>query len=180
MKLERKALAHYLDSTFGGEKPDWFLIGSDVEELSVELNPDVESVENILGQTSVRDNGYEPSTTVEPYYANTTDSIYKPIRDIAMMRKKGDACKSKILEVIIEDTEAENHLAFQEDVIVKPTSYGGGVEGIAIPFDVHFAGNRKKGTVTITNGVPVFTEETKTTTGNEAGAGSGDESGAEE
>ena len=161
MKLERKALAHYLDSSFGGTAPAWFLLGSDLEELSVELNPDVESVENILGETSVRDNGYEPSTTVDPYYANPEDAIYPKLRDIALERKKGDACKSKILEVIIEDTEAQTHLAFQEDVIVKPTSYGGGVEGVAIPFDVHFAGNRKKGTVKITEGVPTFTPDTE-------------------
>ena len=163
MKLERKALAHYLDSTFGGEVPSWFLIGSDLEELAVELNPDVESVENILGETSVRDNGYEPSTAVDPYYANPEDAIYEKLRDIAMERKKGDACKSKILEVIIEDTKATSHLAFQEDVVVKPTSYGGGTDGVAIPFDVHFAGNRKKGTVTIVDGVPTFTAASTTT-----------------
>lgn len=159
MKLERKALAHYLDSNFGKEAPAWFLIGSDLEELSVELNPDIESVENILGETSVRDNGYEPSTTVDPYYANPTDSIYAPIRDIALERKKGDSCKTKILEVLIEETAADSHLAFQEDVIVKPTSYGGGVEGVAIPFDVHFAGNRVNGTVKIADGVPTFTPD---------------------
>ena len=158
MKLARKALVHYIDSTFGGETPDWFLVGSDLEELSVELNPDVESVENILGETSVRDNGYEPSTAVDPYYANPEDSIYEKLRDIAMERKKGDACKSKILEVLIEDTEAESHLAFLEDIIVKPTSYGGGTEGVSIPFDVHFAGNRKKGAVVLKDRVPVFTE----------------------
>lgn len=158
MKLERKSLAHYLDSTFGGEgTPKWFLLGVDLEELSVELNPDVETVKNILGQTSVRDKGYEPSTTVDPYYANPEDEIYEPIRDIALERKTGDACRTKILEVIIEDTEAAQHLAFQEDVVVKPTSYGGGTEGVAIPFDVHFAGNRTKGTVKIADGVATFT-----------------------
>ncbi|MGN0506636.1 MAG: hypothetical protein ACI4FZ_08750 [Lachnospiraceae bacterium] len=160
-KLERKALAHYLDSSFGGVQAAWFLLGADLEELSVELNPDVESVTNILGETSVRDNGYEPSATADPYYANPEDAIYEKIRDIALERKKGDACKTKILEVIIEDTKDASHLAFVEDVIVKPTSYGGGTDGVAIPFDVHFAGNRKKGTVTITEGVPVFTEGTE-------------------
>ena len=160
-KLERKALAHYLDSSFGGVQAAWFLLGADLEELSVELNPDVESVKNILGETSVRDNGYEPSATADPYYANPEDAIYEKIRDIALERKKGEACKTKILEVIIEDTKDASHLAFVEDVIVKPTSYGGGTDGVAIPFDVHFAGNRKKGTVTITEGVPVFTEGTE-------------------
>ncbi len=163
-KLERKAMAHYLDSTFGGPQPDWFILGADMEELAVELNPDVESVTNILGETSVRDNGYEPSATADPYYANPDDAIYPKLRDIAMERLKGDACKTQILEVVIEDTKAESHLAFVEDVIVKPTSYGGGTDGVAIPFDVHFAGNRQKGTVKITDKKPVFTPTTDTTT----------------
>ena len=163
-KLERKAMAHYLDSTFGGTQSAWFILGADLEELAVELNPDVESVTNILGETSVRDNGYEPSATADPYYANPDDAIYPKIRDIAMKRLKGDACKTQILEVIIEDTTAESHIAYVEDVIVKPTSYGGGTEGVAIPFDIHFAGNRQEGTVTITDGTPVFTAATDTTT----------------
>lgn len=160
MKLERKALAHYLDASFGGTSASWFLLGTDLEDLSVELNPDIESVKNILGETSVRDKGYEPSTKADPYYANPDDAIYKKIRDIALERKIGDACKSKLLEVIIEDTEASSHLAYQEDVIIKPVSYGGNTDGVNIPFDMHFAGNRKKGTVTITDGTPVFTATT--------------------
>lgn len=163
-KLERKALAHYLDSTFNGTAPAWFLLGADLEELSVELNPDIESVKNIIGGVYVKDNGYEPSMSADPYYANPEDEIYEKIRDIALERKRGDECRTKILEVIIEDTKDANHLAFMEDVIVKPTSYGGGTDGVAIPFDVHFAGNRKKGKVTITDGVPAFTEDTGGTT----------------
>lgn len=163
-KLERKAMAHYLDSTFGGASAEWFLLGADLEEFSVELNPDIEKVTNILGETSVKDSGYEPSATADPYYANPDDAIYDKLRDIALERKKGDACRTKILEVLIEDTEAESHLAFVEDVVVKPTSYGGGTDGISIPFDVHFAGNRRKGKVTISNKTPVFTEDASATT----------------
>lgn len=157
-KLERSAMAHYLDSSFGKETPVWFLLGADLEELAVELNPDMEPYKNILGQAGVRDNGYEPQATAEPYYANPDDSIYEPLRDIAMERKTGDACKTKVLEVMIEDVAAASHLAYLEDVVVKPTSYGGDTSGVSIPFDLYFCGNRKKGTVTITAGVPAFTE----------------------
>lgn len=161
MKLERKALAHYLDSTFGSEaaSPSWFLIGSDIEEMSVELNPDIETVKNILGENSTKDNGYEPQVTADPYYANPEDAIYEPIKSIALERKVHDACKTRILEVLIEDTEAEAHEAYMEDVIVKPTSYGGGTDGVNIPFEIYFKGNRKKGTVTMSKGVPTFTAE---------------------
>lgn len=157
-KLARKAYATYLDAAFGDKgSPNWYLVGKDIEDMSVELNPDTESKENILGETSVTDNGYTPSVSADPYYANPTDSIYPKIKSIAMERLKGDDCKTQILEVIIEDTSATSHEAYMEDVIVKPQSYGGDTSGFAIPFDVMFDGNRKKGTVTITDGVPTFT-----------------------
>ena len=155
MKLERKALLHYIDASFGSGSPEWFLIGKDIEDMSVDLNPDTETVKNIIGETSVKDNGYEPSMSADPYYANPEDSIYDKIKDIAMQRLKGDACKTKILEVIIDGESP--YEAYIEDVIVKPQSYGGGTEGVNIPFDVLFDGNRQKGTVAIADKVPTFT-----------------------
>lgn len=159
MKLEREALMHYLDSIFdiSETSPNWFLIGKDIEEMNVELNPDTETVKNILGQTTVKDNGYEPSMSADPYYANPDDAIYENIRNIAMNRLKGDSCKTRLLEVLIEDTSATSHKAWMEEVVVKPQSYGGDTAGVSIPFDVLFNGNRQEGTVTITGGVPTFT-----------------------
>lgn len=157
MKLAREALMHYIDVSFGSGSESWFLIGKDIDDMSVELNPDTETTKNILGETTVKDNGYEPSMSADPYYANPEDSIYEKLVDIAMNRLKGDACKTKILEVIIKDTEESTHKAWVEDVIVKPQSYGGDTSGVSIPFDVLFDGNRKEGTAKITSGVPAFT-----------------------
>lgn len=157
-KLERKGYATFLDANFGEGTKKWFLIGKDIEDMSVELNSDIETVQNILGENSVKDNGYTPSMTADPYYADPEDDIYDKIKDIAMNRLKGDACKTTILEVIIEDaTEGAENEGWTEDVVVKPTSYGGGTEGVNIPFDVTFAGNRKKVKVTISGGVPTIT-----------------------
>lgn len=159
MKLTRSAYLTYIDASFGGATPEWFLIGKDMEDMSVELNPDVSTKKNILDETSVQDNGYEPSMTADPYYANPDDVIYPHLRDSAMNRWKGDACKTKILEVIVEDTEDASHKAWTEDVIVKPTSYGGDTSGFQIPFSVSFDGGRKEGSVTLAAGrKPTFTE----------------------
>lgn len=157
-KLKRSALLHYIDSTFGqSETPKWFLIGKDIDDMSVELNPDVETKKNILDETSVTDNGYEPSISADPYYANPTDSIYPKIKDIAMNRLTGDSCKTKVLEVLV-DKEEGPYDAWTEDCVVKPQTYGGGTDGVAFPFNIHFDGNRKKGTATIADKVPTFTE----------------------
>lgn len=163
MKLERKALVHFLDSTFGNvlSSAAWFKVGIDMEELAVNLNPDVATSKNIWGESRVTDNGYEPSIDADPYYANPDEAIYPKLRDIALGRVIGDGCKTYILEVIVEDTTDTNHLAYVEEVIVKPQSYGGGTSGINIPYNVSFNGGRKKGYVTATSlnsGTPTFAE----------------------
>lgn len=163
MKLERKALVHFLDATFGNvlSSAAWFKVGIDMEELAVNLNPDVATSKNIWGESRVTDNGYEPSIDADPYYANPDEAIYPKLRDIALGRVIGDGCKTYILEVIVEDTTDTNHLAYVEEVIVKPQSYGGGTSGINIPYNVSFNGGRKKGYVTATSlnsGTPTFAE----------------------
>lgn len=158
-KLKRSHLLHYLDSLFGdSETPSWFLIGKDIEDMSVELNPDTEQKKNILDETVTNDNGYEPSLDADTYYANPDDAIYTKLKDIAMNRLTGDDCKTKILEVIIDKTTGV-YDAWTEDVIVKPQSYGGPQGGVNIPYKVSFTGNRKQGTVTIVDKKPTFTEK---------------------
>lgn len=165
-KLNREALAHYLDAKFNAkaadaEKAEFEVIGDDIEEMSVEMNPDTETMKNILGQTKTNDNGYEPSMEADPFYADPDKKLYPKLRDVALGRKKGADCKTLMLEVLVEDTEAANHLAYLQEVIVKPNSYGGGTEGVNIPFTVSEDGERRKGYVsaeTLKSGKPTFTE----------------------
>ena len=164
-KLEREALAHFLDTAWNKKVADaskavFEIIGDDIEEMSVEMNSDTEQVKNILGQTRTVDNGYTPSMDADPYYANPDKQLYPKLRDIAMERLKGDECKTLMLEVIVEDTEASTHTAYIREVMVKPQSYGGGTEGFNIPFTVSEDGAWAKGTVTaesLKTGKPTFT-----------------------
>ena len=166
-KLNREALAQYIDSAWNPKAKDYSkavfeIIGADIEEMTTEMNSDVSQTKNILGQTRTVDNGYTPSMDADPFYANTDSLIYPKLRDICMERKKGDDCKTLLLDVIVEDTEAETHLAYVREVMVKPTSYGGGTEGFNIPFNVSEDGAWIKGTVTaesVKAGTPVFTAE---------------------
>ncbi len=161
-KLQRSALVHYVNTAFETTltSPDWYRIGKNVEDMSVELNPDVEATKNILDETAVEDKGYAPSVDVETYYADPSDGdIYTELKDIAMNRKTGDDCKTLILEVLIDKTTGP-YDAWVEEVILKPKSYGGATGGVRIPYTMTFCGNRKVGTVTIANKVPTFTETT--------------------
>ena len=166
MKLKRSALLHYIDTTFGGQTASWSVIGKDVEDMSVELNPDTESTKNILDEVSVTDNGYTPSFNVETYYADPTEAIYEKLRDIAMNRKTDDDCKTKVMEVLIDKDESP-YDAWVEDCIVKPQSYGGATGGVRIPYTVSFCGNRTQVTVTIDTTTKAVTIVTETASGNE-------------
>ena len=164
-KLEREALAHFLDTAWNKKVADaskavFEIIGDDIEEMSVEMNSDTEQVKNILGQTRTVDNGYTPSMDADPYYANPDKQLYPKLRDIAMERLKGDECKTLMLEVIVEDTSSSTHTAYVREIMVKPQSYGGGTEGFNIPFTVSEDGAWEKGTVTaesLKSGKPTFT-----------------------
>lgn len=161
MKLTRGAYMTYVDSTFGGTgTPSWYLIGADIEDMSVNLNPDVENKKNILDESSVVHKGYEPSMDADPFYADPEDALYPKLKDIALGRKKGGSCKTTILEVMVDDTSESSHLAYTEDVYLIPTSYGGDTAGVSIPFTINYAGNRTKGTVTLANKVPTFKADT--------------------
>ena len=167
-KLKRSHLLHYIDASFSdntasGWTPQWFLIGKDIEDMSVELNSDISTLKNILDETVANDNGYEPSVSADTYYANTGDSIYSTLKNIAMNRLTGDDCKTTVLEVLIDTVEGlttGTSSAWIEDCIVKPQSYGGAQGGVNIPYNINFDGNRKTGTVTFTNKVPTFVETT--------------------
>ena len=161
-KLKRSALLHYLNDNFDATLTgaSWFLIGKHVSDMSVEMNPDTETVKNILDETSVIDNGYEPSFDVDTYYADPSDGdFYDELKDIVMNRKTGDDCKTLVLEILVDKAEGPFD-AWVEEVIVKPTSYGGAQGGVRIPYSVTFSGNRVVGTATITNKVPTFTAAT--------------------
>jgi hypothetical protein len=156
MKAERKYLAHYLDAAFDitYKATNYVRIGKDLEDFSVELNPDVETRKNIIGENSVVHNGYETTADADPVYYEYDDALTEKIMEIAMLRKTGDACKTTYVEVLLkpgaDDAAAPTVIrAVREDVLLIPTSYGGDTSGVQVPFSVNFTGNRVVGTFDI-------------------------------
>lgn len=147
--IERKYLAHYLDAAFSSSTPNYTRLGKDLEEFNDELNPDVETKKNILGEQSVKHNGYEVQSEVEPYYAEKDDPLYEQLETIVNERLTGDDCKTTKVDVMLSETGSVLW-AYREDVIVVPNSFGGDTSGVQIPFTIYNAGNRIKGTWDVT------------------------------
>lgn len=145
MKIERKYLAHYIDASFGGEATNYVRLGKDLEEFNDELNPDVETKKNIIGEQSVNHKGYDVQTSVDTFYADKEDALSEQLEKIVNERRNGDACCTTRVDVLL----AENGTvvwAYREDVVIVPTSFGGDTSGVQIPFTIYNNGNRVKGT----------------------------------
>lgn len=156
-KIKRKFLANFINAALpSASTPKFVRLGDDLEEYTVELNANVESKENILGETSVILDSYKPQASVEPYYAKIGDPMFERLQTIIDDRQTLDELKTEVVEVHLwKKTTGEKYEAYKEDAIIEVTSYGGSTAGYQIPFNVHHTGNRTKG---------VFDLETKTFT----------------
>ena len=149
-KIERKYLAHFINTAASGEAV-YERLGKDLEEYSVGLSPSVERKTNILGENSVVVSGYDVSTGVSPFYYDYDDALSEKVMDIAMNRTTGDGCKTTTVDVLLKpgasaDAEPTVVWAYREDCYVVPDSIGGDTTGVQVPFTIHRAGNRVKGT----------------------------------
>ena len=151
MKADRQYLAHYIDSAFDKTyaAAAYVRLGKDLEEFTVELNPEVESAKNILGEKSVKHSGYDPSSDADPVYYEYDDALTEKIMEIAMLRKSGEACRTSYVEVLLKPGEngaAPTVIrATRQDVYVIPNSYGGDATGVQVPFAIHYVGNLTEG-----------------------------------
>ena len=147
-KIERKYLAHYINTAKIGENDAQYeRLGKDLEEFSPELSAQVDTKKNILGETSILISSYEKTGTVEPYYAEAGSALFARLQDIIDNNRVLDELKTDVVEVKLwENAENGKYPASREEVYIEVTSYGGDTTGYQIPFTLHYTGNKVKGT----------------------------------
>ena len=160
-KIQRKYMANYIDASTTGT-PNYVRLGQDLEEYNVEMNANVETRRNILGDASTIIDGYEPQASVEPYYADDDDPMFEKLQKIVDERRTLDDLKTTVVEVHLwEPVEgsANTFVAYREDAIIEVSSYGGDTTGYQISFNLHHIGNRVKGTFNVST--KAFTEDSE-------------------
>lgn len=145
-RIERKYLAHYINATPGESGTATYeRLGTDLEEFNIEMNANVETTNNILGETVTRIDSYQPSGEVSPYYAVKGSKLFEWLQDIVDNRKVLDDLKTDTIEVHTWDGTDGAYVAYKEDAIIEVSSYGGDTKGVQIPFTIHSCGSRVKG-----------------------------------
>lgn len=157
-KIKRKFMAHYIDAALpSAGKAEYARLGKDLEEYTVEMNANVDTKNNILGETSVILDSYQPQASADPYYAVVGDPLFNRLQTIVDERQTLDELKTTVVEVHLwESPTAGKYEAYKEDTIIEVSSYGGDTTGYQIPFNLHHTGNRVKGTFDLTT--KTFTE----------------------
>ena len=144
-KIERKYLAHFINTAESGEAV-YERLGKDLEEFSPELAAQVDTKKNILGETSILISGYEKTGAVEPYYAESDSGLFQRLQAIIDDGLVLDKLKTDVVEVKLWETENDGSFAaIKEEAYIEVTSYGGDTTGYQIPFTLHFTGNKVKG-----------------------------------
>ena len=70
-KIKRKWMAHYIDAALpSASKAEYSRLGKDLEEYIVEMNANVETKNNIWGETSVNLDSYQPQASADPHRTN--------------------------------------------------------------------------------------------------------------
>lgn len=149
-KIERKYLAHYINTATPGGEAVYERLGKDLEEFSPELAAEVETKKNIFGETSVAVTGYTKTAAAEPFYAEKDSALFARLQAIVDDSLVLDDLKTDVVEVKLwEDGTGGAYPAIQEEAVIEVTSYGGDTTGYQIPFTVHYTGVKTKGTFNV-------------------------------
>lgn len=150
--MERKFFAHFLDTNFDTtyENTSYQRLGKDLEEYNYEVNAQVETKSNIIGEQSSRITGYETSSSVDPVYIEHDDPLSEQLWKIYNNRSTGDDCRTSIVDVLLkgDDTDADpvQVWAYRQDAIVALQTIGGDTSGVQGTFEIYPDGERVKGT----------------------------------
>ena len=139
MKEKRNRLMYF--ASF--DEKAWEVLGVDNDDLSKELNPDVETGKNVIGEATFKHSGYQPELSVDPYYADTDSALYEKLLKAAMEELYGDDdIKGYFVEAHYTnatDTTLTG-TGLKRAAYIVPQSTGGDTGGLGIPFKVNPVG----------------------------------------
>ncbi len=147
--IKRKEFMVFAD--VGAESTmDWELIGDKVEEMSLEMNPNVETTTDITGITTTALDKYEVQTSVSPMRAKRESKLFAILYDIVKEEKTLSDVERTFLCVNVFDStgegEAATYAAWTQKGVIAVQSYGGNTQGLDIPFNIHWSGAKTHGT----------------------------------
>lgn len=155
VKAARKLLMTFVNVGDAG-KQEWELVGSGVEESALELNPNTETVTDILGVTTTSVTKWEPNQSLDPNTVKGGSKLNFKLHKI--WQDKTPELLSQFDVMIVYaylGTEAAFEAEMQKNCTINITSIGGSAY-VDMPIEIKYSNDSVRGTVSIDNGVPTF------------------------
>lgn len=142
-----KRSEHKLFANVGtAASPEWELQGDRNDELNTELNPNVESGEDVTGKTYADLDKYEEETDVETYRAQRDSKWAVILYDIYKYRKTLTDVVHEFCVVNAFAGASGQFDAWTQKAVVAVQSTGGDTKGMNLPYNIHWVGERTYGT----------------------------------
>lgn len=126
---------------------EYEVIGKGIEELSRDMNNEVESTTDILGNTETTVTKGPQTTSVDPLKFERDSKASKIMYDIYKNDLELSDVEKEFVEVFTEDVESEGeYAAFKQKGAIDLKSWGGDTKGINTPFDINWIGEKTQGT----------------------------------
>lgn len=155
-KIKRKLQATYIDVTPKGESPTYELLGLNVNEATVNYNPQSTTEQDIISDTAATEiTGYQPAMPITQH-ATKNDPAYEFVNDLRRKRAVlADSYTTVILvdlyDEVKEVEELKGYKAERQKVSVQIDSYGGaGSDPLSISYTLNFRGDGEDGTFNVT------------------------------
>lgn len=162
VKAARKLLRTYVDVATAAGTPEWELIGSGIEDSSIELNPDTETITDILGVTTTTVNKWEATQSFEPFTIKGGSKLAFKLHQIWQDKTPEKLSQFKVLIVYnYIGTTADGYEAeVQKNCTININSIGGSAY-VDMPIEITYSNDIERGTVKYTEGAPAFTAATE-------------------
>lgn len=155
VKAARKLLMTFVD--VGTATPEWELVGRGVEDSSIELNPNTETVTDITGITETAVTKWEPNQSLDPNAVKGGSKLNFNLHQIWQNKTPELLSQFDVLIVYAYIGETSVYEAeVQKNCTINVKSIGGS-SSVDMPIEISYSNDITKGTATITAGVPTFT-----------------------
>lgn len=157
VKAARKLLRTYVN-VGEGSSPEWFLVGSGIEDSSIELNPNTETLTDITGVTTTDVTKWEPNQSFEPFTVKGGSKLAFILHQIWLDKTPEKLSQFDVLvcyNYVGNETNGYD-AELQKNCTINITSIGGSAY-VDMPIEISFSNDSTKGTVTFTDNKPTFT-----------------------
>ena len=159
VKAARKLLRTYVN-VGNAETKEWFLVGSGVEDSSIELNPNTESVTDILGVTTTDVTKWEPAQSFDPFTIKGGSALAFKLHEIWTNKTPELLSQFEVMIVYkyIGEESSGYEAEVQKNCTINITSIGGSAY-VDMPIEISYSNDSTKGTVKFEDNAPVFTPD---------------------